>query len=98
MFKAGVKIYLYQEGFIHSKITIVDDTSFVGSSNMDFRSFNQNFELNAIIYDKEKTKEFTEIYFEDIKHSNELDFDTWKKRPLQQRLKESSARLFSPIL
>ena len=98
MFKAGVKIYLYQDGFIHSKVTIVDDISFVGSSNMDFRSFNQNFELNAIIYDKEKTEEFTKIYFEDIKHSKELDFDTWKKRPLQQRLKESSARLFSPIL
>ena len=98
MFKAGVKVYLYQDGFIHSKVTIVDDVSFVGSSNMDFRSFNQNFELNAIIYDKEVTKKFTEIYFDDIKHSNELDFDTWKKRPIQQRLKESTARLFSPIL
>lgn len=98
MFKAGIKVYLYQGGFIHSKVTIVDDVTFVGSSNMDFRSFNQNFELNAIIYDKKVTKEFTEIYKEDIQHSKHLDFETWKNRPIQQRLKESSARLFSPIL
>lgn len=98
MFKAGVKIYLYQEGFIHSKMTIIDDLAFIGSSNMDFRSFNQNFELNAAIYDSEVTNNLTEIYNEDISRSKQLDFETWKKRPIQQRLKESFARLFSPIL
>lgn len=98
MFKAGVKIYLYQEGFIHSKMTIIDDFGFIGSSNMDFRSFNQNFELNAAIYDSEVTNNLTEIYNEDISRSKQLDFETWKKRPIQQRLKESFARLFSPIL
>ena len=98
MFKAGVKIYLYQEGFIHSKMTIIDDFAFIGSSNMDFRSFNQNFELNAAIYDSEVTNNLTEIYNEDISRSKQLDFETWKKRPIQQRLKESFARLFSPIL
>jgi cardiolipin synthase len=65
---------------------------------MDFRSFNQNFELNAAIYDSEVTNNLTEIYNEDISRSKQLDFETWKKRPIQQRLKESFARLFSPIL
>ena len=50
--RAGVRIYLYQKGFLHSKLMVSDDTlSTVGSTNMDFRSFEHNFEVNAFMYD-----------------------------------------------
>lgn len=53
MMKAGVKIYLYRRGFLHSKLMVCDDElSTVGSTNMDFRSFEHNFEANAFFYDK----------------------------------------------
>lgn len=99
MFKAGIKVYFYQPGFLHSKITIVDDDiSFVGSANMDFRSFEQNFELNTIVYDKDVTGELISIYEEDLNNSVEVEERYWKVRSLKNRIKESLARLFSPLL
>lgn len=99
MFDAGVKVYLYQPGFIHSKVTVVDDDiAFVGSANMDFRSFEQNFEMNTILYDAEATRQLTEIFEKDLKQSELLDKGVWSERSLWHRLMESLARLFSPIL
>lgn len=68
MMCAGVKIYLYQKGFLHSKLIVSDDTlSTVGSTNMDFRSFEHNFEVNAFMYDRTSALILKEIFLKDQK-------------------------------
>ena len=57
-----------------------------------------NFEINAFIYDKEIISRMKDDFFEDLKHSEEIDFDDFKNRSMTQKAKESIARLFSPIL
>lgn len=98
MLKAGIKVYMYDPGFIHSKIVITDDISFIGSANMDFRSFEQNFELNAIMYDTEVAQQMTDIFMDDVNHSVEITKETWTTRSLTQKVKESFSRLLSPLL
>ena len=57
--KSGGKVYLYNKGFIHSKVIIIDDNiASTGSANMDLRSFMLNFEINAFIYDKDVIKSY----------------------------------------
>mgnify|MGYP002719191246 FL=1 len=95
----GVKVYTYQNGFIHSKMLMIDDeVSSVGSSNMDYRSFVLNFEVNAFVYDEQLAKKLKEAYKEDIKKSKQLTLEKYKKRPLSIKLKEDIAKLLSPIL
>ncbi|MGL5506884.1 MAG: cardiolipin synthase [Paraclostridium sp.] len=97
--RSGGKVYLYNKGFIHSKVVIIDDKiASTGSANMDLRSFMLNFEINAFIYDEEIIKKITSDFFEDIKNSREIDLDDFAKRPLIKKWAESVARLFSPIL
>ena len=96
---AGVRIYLYQERFLHSKIIISDDIiSSVGTANVDERIFDTNFEINAIIYDKDATHELKKNFFDDIKACEELSLNTFNGRADRNRLMESIARLTSPIL
>ena len=71
LLNSGVKIYTYQNGFIHSKVMMIDDEiCSVGSANMDYRSFALNFEVNAFIYDEEIAKEIRVAYEDDIKNQN----------------------------
>ncbi len=97
--KAGIKVYLYEPGMLHAKTMIVDD-EFVtaGSANFDFRSFENNFESNLLIYDAEINRKMRDIFFEDLKYCRKLNLSEWKKRPITQRLLESILRLVSPIL
>ena len=75
----GVKVYTYQNGFIHSKMLMIDDeVSSVGSSNMDYRSFVLNFEVNAFVYDEQLAKKLKEAYKEDIKKSKQLTLEKYK--------------------
>jgi cardiolipin synthase len=95
---AGIKIYLFQKGFNHSKIIMIDGSfSSVGSANMDIRSFEDNFELLAMIYDTELTNELERNFLKDLKHSTKIDPLQWAQRPLINSMKESVARLFSPL-
>ena len=97
--RAGVRIYLYQKGFLHSKLMVSDDTlSTVGSTNMDFRSFEHNFEINAFVYQKEFALQMKRIFTHDMHHCERLIPSRWLKRPLKQRMAESFMRLFSPLL
>ncbi len=99
MLEAGVKFYFYQKGFLHSKMMVVDDqVCTIGTTNMDFRSFEQNFEVNAFIFDAETAIEVRDIYLNDLKDSRMIVLKEWKKRPRWQKAKESFARLFSPLL
>ena len=96
---AGVKVYFYNKGFIHSKAMVSDNiVSTIGSTNMDFRSFEQHFEINAFIYDKEFALKMKAIYERDLRSSKPIPLKKWKKREKWQKFKESVARLFSPLL
>ena len=97
--KSGGKVYLYTKGFIHSKVIIIDDKiASTGSANMDLRSFMLNFEINAFIYDKHIIDIMTKDFLEDMKNSEELKIEDFNNRSMTKKLKESIARLFSPIL
>lgn len=99
LLEAGVKIYEYQKGFIHSKIVIADNNfSSIGTANLDIRSFSLNFEVNAFIYDTDVNREMTIDFLLDLEDSKEIMLEDHKKRGVSYRVKESLARLFSPIL
>ncbi len=99
MLQAGVKVYFYNKGFIHAKTFVSDDTlCSVGTTNIDFRSFEHNFEINAFIYCSKTSVEMKEIFLEDVKHSEEVLHKRWKERPLFKRIFESILRLLSPLL
>jgi cardiolipin synthase A/B len=97
--EAGVKIYLYRNAFMHSKAIVVDDQiSTIGSANMDFRSYEQNFELNAFIYDEKTAVALRDVFLQDQAQCSEITLEEWSNRPILTRIKESVARLFSPLL
>ena len=97
--KAGIKIYLYEPGMLHAKAMIIDDTLVTaGSTNFDFRSFENNFECNLLIYDEAINRRMRDIFFDDLKRCRKVTLEQWRKRPLTQRFLESLLRLVSPIL
>lgn len=97
---AGVKVFLYNAGFNHSKILVSDDTlSACGSTNVDFRSFENNFEVNAFIYDRQMALRMKEIFMEDLRHCmNYRRYMRTRRLSFTQRLWESMVRLFSPLM
>ena len=99
MLKAGVKVYLYTKGFLHSKLLLIDDmVSCFGSSNFDFRSFEHNFEINAFVYQKEFALKMKAIFMQDLNECEAISYPIWRNRPLAKRLAESFMRLFAPLL
>lgn len=99
LMKSGVKIYLYKKGFIHSKMMTCDDeVSTVGSTNIDFRSFEHNFEANAFFYDKETALALKRVFIDDMSSSLLLTPRIWNSRSAGNRITESVVRLLSPLL
>jgi len=99
LLNCGVKIYRYQKGFIHAKTLVTDDSlAMVGSANMDNRSFELNFETNAIVYDREVAVQLKEQFLSDLDDSMLLDADLWQNRRPFTKLQESVARLLSGVL
>lgn len=97
--EAGVRVFLYRDGFLHSKAIVIDDyISIIGSANLDERSFAQNFEANAFVYDTETAQNLKTLYKNDMKNCVELTLEAWNNRKRKQKLKESFARLFSPLM
>lgn len=97
--KAGVRVYLYQKGFLHSKTFVCDDTLVsCGSTNIDFRSFERNFEVNAFIYDNEAALNMKAVFLEDQQYCRMLNLEVWEVRSIWRRMGESSIRLLSPLL
>lgn len=99
LLNCGVKIYLYQPGFLHSKIILSDDKiCSIGTANLDIRSFEQNFEVNALIYDATITKKLKNQFNNFIEKSTKIDLENYKKRGRVQQIKENLARLVSPVI
>ena len=95
----GANCYTYNNGFLHAKGIVVDELVLsYGTANMDIRSFSLNFEVNAIIYDREKAREMTEYFKEDLKYSRRITRDVYQGRSLLIRFKEQVSRLLSPVL
>ena len=99
LLNAGVDVYLYQKGFVHAKTMVVDRSiSMVGTANMDQRSFELNFEVNAVIYDEEIGTQMSQIFYTDLKSANKIDVNEWNNRTKWQNLQQQIARLFAPLL
>lgn len=97
--QAGIKIYLFEAGMIHSKTLLVDDEfCSVGSTNFDFRSFEHNFEGNLMIYSRDFNRQMVEQFRRDMKQSYRVNLLQWRKRPLWNRICESVLRLLAPVL
>lgn len=99
LMKAGVKVYFYRAGFLHSKLWVADDEwASVGSTNLDFRSFEHNFEANAFFYDEKTVCAMKEIFLEDMKKCMTLSQKIWDKRSFKNKIVESVVRLLAPLL
>ena len=99
LLEAGIKIYFYEKGFPHSKLLLVDEVlCSIGTANMDIRSFDQNFEVSALIYDEAITLDLQKSYLNDLQNSTEIKLETWENRPRWDSIRESVARIFSPLL
>ncbi len=97
--EAGVRIYERSGRFIHSKTFVSDDyLSEIGSANMDFRSFNLDYELNAYIYDASAAKVNKAIFLKDMEASREVTLEQWNSRPWYQKLCQKVIRLFAALL
>ena len=99
MLRSGAEIYLYRKGFLHAKTVVADGkTGIVGTANMDYRSFDLNFEVNAIVYDAEFATELRNVFYEDLKDAQKIDYQLWRARSWYTVLFEKTARLISPLL
>ncbi|HBG42855.1 MAG TPA: cardiolipin synthase, partial [Porphyromonadaceae bacterium] len=88
--QAGVKVYLYEKGFLHSKLMMFDDSlTLLGSVNFDSRSFEHNFEVEAFAYDEALASQAKEIFVEDQRYSQSVSLKEWMKRPKIKRFLES---------
>ena len=99
LLEAGVNVYHYDNGFLHSKTLVIDDeVASVGTANMDNRSFTLNFEVNAFIYDEGVARSLKQAFINDMKLSNKLTSEEYAKRNLLVKFKEGISQLLSPIL
>lgn len=96
---AGIKIYLYKKGYMHAKTLVIDDNLVtIGSTNIDFRGFEQDFEINAFMYDEVLAAKQKSIFLDDQKDCEQILLEDWEKRPRLDKAKESFARIFSQVL
>lgn len=99
MLQAGASCYTYDNGFIHTKGICVDGkVCSYGTANFDIRSFQLNFEVNAVIFDERVAKQFEEIFLKDIEKSTKITLHMYNNRSLFIKLKEQFSRLLSPLL
>lgn len=99
LLKAGVKVYKYYKGILHSKVMLIDDeVGIVGSANMDIRSFQLNFEVSALSYNREFVARLERDFLQDLECSEQVQYEQFRRRTLSDRFKESGARLLSPLL
>lgn len=99
LLEAGIKIYEYEDTFMHSKFLIIDgNIASIGTANMDFRSFHLNFEITAFLYNTNSVKELIGDFEYDLTQSIEVDYLKYKNRSYIYRVFEAIAKLFSPLM
>ncbi|WP_350286949.1 cardiolipin synthase [uncultured Croceitalea sp.] len=99
LLQAGIQIFEYQRGFIHAKTAVFDkQVCSIGTANLDNRSFDLNFEVNALIYDSGVAQELSDSFSNDLLFANQINLKTWQRRTLLKQLTEKTARLIAPLL
>ncbi|MDE5956186.1 MAG: cardiolipin synthase, partial [Bacteroidales bacterium] len=97
--EAGIRIFEKGGNFIHAKTLVADDyLSVIGSANMDYRSLELNYEINAYIYNSEIAAENKKIFMRDLEQCREIKLEDWNSRPWHSKLLQSVIRLFAPLL
>lgn len=95
----GAKVLIYENGFMHAKTIVVDDeVASVGTANIDTRSFELNFEVNAIVYDEDVAWKLRDLFLQDSELCSELTLKRYRERSAAIKFKEAISRLLSPIL
>ncbi|MGH7798639.1 MAG: cardiolipin synthase, partial [Candidatus Binatia bacterium] len=96
---AGVRVFLYEKGYLHAKtISIDSEICSIGSANIDVRSFSINYELNAVFYSEQIAKELEGDFERDLAYCTEFDPEVYRKRGTAMRFRDSVARVLSPLL
>ncbi len=99
LLESGVKVFHYHKGMVHAKTMVVDGVlTSIGSCNLDNRSFDINFEVNAFVYDKYLATEMFDVYNDDLKECKELELEAWINRAYSAKVKEALCRLWAPLL
>jgi cardiolipin synthase len=99
LLEAGVKVYLFRRGFNHSKVISIDgEFCIIGSANFDNRSLDHNFEITSIIYNRDITSQIDRQFMKDTERCKSLAGSKWARRSFRNKVKESFARLLSPLL
>ena len=99
LLQSGVKIYEYSSGILHAKSMVIDERwATVGSANMDVRSFQLNFEVNAAVYGPDFANQLAALFQRDLTQAQQITLEDIKRKPLMARMKESLARVLSPVL
>ena len=99
LLEAGVKVFFHTVGFIHAKMWVADDRiATVGSSNIDFRSFYQSFEVNAFIYDIAFAQQMRQIFDHDLRYCQPIPQDWWQHRSLKERILQLLVKPFSFLM
>ena len=99
LIEEGVTVYLYTKGFVHAKSMVIDEAiSIIGSANMDIRSFDLNFEVNAVVYDQSFAKEMKDVFYTDTSNSKKIDREAWLNRSKIAQFPEKVMRLISQVL
>jgi cardiolipin synthase A/B len=99
LLQAGVRIFEYERGFVHAKTMVVDKwVATIGSANMDMRSFNLNFELNAFVFDARLCQDIANQFVVDLEVATEVTIEAERHVSLVRRLTRAIARLLSPML
>jgi cardiolipin synthase len=89
MLRAGIQVYEYRDALLHAKTMVIDGTwATVGSTNFDNRSFALNEEINLAMYDAALARRLEQAFDEDLRHATRVDYETWKRRPLRERVFE----------
>ena len=98
LLEAGIKVFLYEKGFNHSKYILVDNIfASVGSANVDMRSFDLNFEIAALIYDENFAQRLHTVFKNDLTCSRQVILEEWYARKRTSKYKESLSRILGPL-
>ena len=99
LIKAGVEFYHYGEGFLHSKYLVIDSKiATIGTCNMDMRSFQLHYEINAVIYDHIKATTLRNLFEDDIENSRKISLEECEELGFLRKLRNSIFRMFAPLL
>jgi cardiolipin synthase len=99
LLSCGVEFYYYQKGFMHAKVMIIDhELATIGSANLDIRSFYDNFEVLAVVFDQQTVRQLEKDFIQDLQDCLKVDRDQFLQRSRWHKTKERLARLWAPFL